>query len=62
MEKEDVNFINRYKQAFNQVFIGMSNPDILVKEKKEIKRSINQIRPKSRSNFSSGLETTHSTS
>ena len=34
-------FINKYKQAFDQVYVGVNNPDLIQHNKKEIKRAIN---------------------
>lgn len=46
LEKEESLFINWYKQAYQIVYEGVNNPDLIVHTKKDIKRAISLTRPK----------------
>lgn len=46
IEKEEGNYINKYKQAYEKVYLGVSNPDLIVHIKKDIKRAISNTRPR----------------
>lgn len=40
IEKEEGLYINRYKQAYDKVYVGVNNPDLIIHTKKDIKRAI----------------------
>lgn len=49
IEKEEGTYINWYKQAYEKVYVGVNNPDLIIHTKKEIKRAIGHTWPKSSS-------------
>ena len=46
IEKEEGHYINWYKQAYEKVYVGVNNPDLIIHTKKEIKKAISLTRPR----------------